>query len=232
MARISAFSREIDLIVSRHLSPEARQQHVGKAARKILKEAQATNRRVLGVVPPHKQFVDGREGAPLESVNADHGHIVFQFELIGEALRWVGEQLVIHSPVGTPPEDPHPGLYQQSHVLLADGVEVEPEAGMNIPPAEEYKFVSLVPYARKIERGQSDQAPDGVYEVVAAMAQRRFGNIAKFRFTHTEIAGGAKGGMLFAWAERNAAKVSGSAAKRRQQFIKNVRQPSIVVRPR
>ena len=233
MARISVFSREIDLIVSKHLSVEARQKRVADAARKILGEAQAINRRILGVVPPHKQFVDGREGVPLENVNTDRGVIVFKFELIGETLRWIGEQLVIHSPIGTAPKDPHPGLYARSHILLAGGVEVDVDAGEMIPQASEYRFVSLVPYARKIERGLSDQAADGVYEVVAALARRRFGNVAGIKFAFTEIVGGGggKGSMLMNWAERNASQVVGSASKQRQQLSKNVRQPSIIVTP-
>jgi len=178
MARVSVFSREIDLIVSRQLSPEAQQRKAAQYARKVLAEAQQTNKRALGIVPPHKQFVDGKVGAALESVNTDHGRIVFTFELAHEMLRWIGEQLVINSPVLT-------GRYRDSHVLLADGVEVDADG--KIPEAQTFAFVSTVPYARKIERGLSDQAPDGVYEVVAVLAQRRFGNIARIRFTYKSL---------------------------------------------
>jgi hypothetical protein len=194
MARISVFSREVDLLVSRHLSPKARQRKAAQYARKALADAQETNKRALGVVPPHRQFVDGKAGVALESVNPDHGRIVFTFELADEMLRWIGEQLVVNSPVLT-------GRYRDSHVLLADGVEVDADG--KIPPAQVYTFVNIQPYARKIERGLSDQAPDGVFEVTAALAQRRFGNIARVRFTYRALDIPAERSRAARAAERN-----------------------------
>lgn len=220
MARIGNFGRDVQLLLSNTISREARQQLAAKAARKILAEAQANNRQALGVVPPHEQFVDGRQNAPLESVNPDKGTIVFEFQLMQNVLRWIGEQLVVNSPVDT-------GRYRASHVLLADGDQVDTNSGA-IKPAQEYKFVNIVPYARKIERGLSPQAPDGVYEVVAVLANSRFGNIARIKFVYTEVVGE---GMLWDWAASNTSRVSGSAAQRRQH-AKNVRQPSILVIPR
>ncbi len=178
MARISTFARDVQLLVDKALSPQARQKLAAESARKILAGAQEQNRQALGTSPPHKTFVDTRAEAPLESVNPDHGRIVFEFELHNEMLRWIGEQLVLHSPVLT-------GQYAHSHVLLADGVEVDADG--KIPPATEYVFASTVPYARKIERGLSDQAEDGVYEVVADLARRRFGNLASIRFTYRSL---------------------------------------------
>jgi hypothetical protein len=232
MARLGNFSRDINILVSRTLSPEARQKIAAQEARRILSDAQEANARVLGAVPPHREFVDGRENAPLESVNPDHGKIVFEFSLLGDLLEWVGRMLVENSPVGGPPDsahDPHPGLYARSHILLADGVEVDVDNGMKVPSAQTYVFVNAAPYARRIERGWSDQAPDGVYDVVADMARRRFGNIASIKFTYTTIVNGK--GELWDWAARNAAK-EGSRNKIRAKFDKNVRQPSITVSPR
>lgn len=218
MARISVFSREIDLLLARHLSPQARQRAAAQYARKLLAEAQQTNQRALGAIPPHRTFVDGRAGAALESVNPDHGRIVFRFELSHEMLRWIGEQLVTHSPFLT-------GQYARSHVLLADGVEIDADG--KIPQAETYLFVNSVPYARKIERGYSDDAPEGVYEVVSALATRRFGNIANIRFTYRSLLlpyialGGRRGGK------------TASPAKRSAHYIeRETRNPAISVRLR
>jgi hypothetical protein len=55
-----------------------------------------------------------------------------------------------HSPVLT-------GRYRASHVLFADGVAVDPEKATDTA-ANEWVFISTVPYARKIERGQSSKA--------------------------------------------------------------------------
>jgi hypothetical protein len=226
MARIGNFSREVELLISRTLSPEARQKIAAREARKILAEAQAANARVLGKTPPHKEYVDGRLGAPLESVNPDMGHITFDFSLIGEMLAWIDRKLFENSPVGSPPDDPHPGLYRGSHILLADGVEIDYEPGKRVPEAQNFTFVNTVPYARKIERGHSSQAPDGVYEVVADMAKRRFGNIANIRFTFATIVGGD--GELWDWAARNASKQP-TARKQAAQYDKNVRNPAISI---
>ena len=87
-------------------------------------------------------------------------------------LRWINQQLVTHSPVLT-------GRYAKSHAWYADG---QPFDIDDVPQAREYSVLSLVPYARKIERGESRQAPDGVYEVVAALANQRFGKIGHIGF--------------------------------------------------
>jgi len=178
MARLDRFSREISAIVDEKLSPRAQQIAAARAATNILNAAQKRNAEALGAPLPYTQTVDGRRGAALDSVKIENGLIVFQFEVFRELLRWIGEQLVLNSPVLT-------GRYRDSHVLLADGVEIE--VGGKIPLAETYTFVNVVPYARRIERGLSDQAPDGVYESIAEVARRRFGNFANIRFTYRSL---------------------------------------------
>ena len=154
-------------------------------AAETIEEAKQQNKQVLGVVPPYEVYVDGREGAPLASVKPD-GIIRAEFQLVNEALAWISTQLQIHSPVLT-------GRYAKSHELFADGVETEnPNAA---PPAEEYVFLNTQPYARKIEGDQDEaaivpQAPDGVYQAVATLAQRRFGNVAKITFSYRTAIGG------------------------------------------
>lgn len=201
MARLTAFSRDLEVMVDKTLSPKARQQLIAGAAREALSDAQAQNRLALGSVPEHETFVDRRKGAALESVDPDRGEIVFAFEvstLVDEMMAEIGRLLVTNSPVLT-------GAYQRSHTLYADGVEVD-----RFDPASkasEWVFVNEVPYARKIERGASDQAPDGVYEATAAMVGRRYGNVAQIRFTYRDLIGGTRG-----------------------KAAKAARQPAIVVR--
>ena len=63
-------------------------------------------------------------------------------------------------------------------------------------------FLNTQPYARKIEgdlsrEPSSKQAPEGVYEAVATLAQRRFGNVAMIRFSYrTPIDGAIAGGRM------------------------------------
>jgi hypothetical protein len=122
---------------------------------------------------PYKTIVDGREGAPLESVKSG-GNIQFQFLNMGPALDAIWERLVFGSPIGPERGLPH---YFQVHWLIVDGAWVEiPEAAAAMPIRAQSvcQFVNARPYARKLEFGYSLQAPDGIYELVAFWAQREF----------------------------------------------------------
>jgi len=201
--RLDPIGRDFELFVSEDLGPKARSAMLAAFAAETIAEASAQNKKVLGVVPPHEIFVDGREGAPLTSVKPD-GTIRVEYELVLEALAWINTQLQLHSPVLS-------GRYAKSHELFADGVDTEnPNAA---PPAEEYVFLNIQPYARKIERGQSSQAPDGVYQAVATLAQRRFGNVAKISFSYRTAIG---------------SQIIGGKAGDRSEF----RNPAIIVRLR
>ena len=186
--RVEPIDRDVQVILREELSPQARSALLARFAREALQEAEALNRGVLGRVPPRTTFVDGREGASEDSVRPD-GTIVYEFELLSDLMVWIGEQLLRHSPY-------RGGGYRRGHTLFADGAEVP--IGAPAPAAREYIFINVVPYARKIERGASKQAPDGVYELVAGQAARRFGNIARVRFTYRtaigpSLAGGRAG---------------------------------------
>jgi len=198
--RIEPINLDIAAILKDDLSPAARREALIDFARDQLADAQETNKRAIGRIPDHETIVDGARAARIEQVKPD-GVIVFEFDLLLDLFAWIGEQLVLASPVLT-------GEYRASHAFFADGVEVEP--GAAVPEAEEYVFLSTVPYARKLENGYSDQAPDGVYQVIATLAARRFGNYGKIRFSYRSpissyvALGGRRGGKL-ASAETRAA---------------------------
>jgi hypothetical protein len=172
--RFEPFSREIDVVLARHLSPQARSAALAAYARDKLAEVQAGYRARRGTVPDHETFVDGRQGANVDSVRPD-GTIVFEFALLQGAIAEIGELLARHSPVRS-------GRYRRGHVLLADDREIAPEAApIN---ASEFVWLNVEPYARKIERGLSRRSPDGVYRMVADVAARRFANLARIRFSY------------------------------------------------
>ncbi|MBP2495385.1 hypothetical protein ABID82_002282 [Methylobacterium sp. PvP062] len=219
--RLRPLSRDLTLAVQRALAPQERQRLIASAARRVLAETQAQNARAIGRTPPHDTFVDGRAEAPLESVNPDRGEIVFRFSLATELFEWIDEQLIIHSPVGRTPKSPQ---YSKSHVFFADGEQADPAAPVS---GEVFVFLSTVPYARKIERGLSPQAPEGVYEVVAALAQRRFGNLARIRFTFRSFQEGA---IVYNVGKYELRQKFGRAAA--HDIIKrerDTRQPAIVI---
>jgi len=189
--RVEPLEQDIALVYKQDLSPEAQSATLAQFAYEQIEEAKQTNRRALGVVPAYTTWVDGREDAPLKSVKPD-GEVFTEFELLQEALAWIDQQLTMHSPVLK-------GHYQRSHEFFADNAEADPDRP---PAAQEYVFVNSVPYARKIEglrsRGettrppQSRQAPHGVYQVVAELAQRKFGNIARITYSFRTIQGGER----------------------------------------
>lgn len=197
-ARIDPINRDVDLILHEWLSPAAHQQMFAEFAEEQVGEADRTNESVLGRIPRKTITVDGRRGGILASAARE---VIVEYELVTDTLAWIGEQLVLRSPYKT-------GDYARSHQLFADGVDVP--HGSVIPPAEEYVFMNAVPYARKIEFGLSSQAPDGVYQATALMASRKFGNVARIRFSYRTVVGGVI--------------VGGKAGNR-----PSTRQPAIVV---
>lgn len=185
--KVEPIDRDVRLIIDELLSPAAQSAQFASGAGQFIAEADETNRRVLGRIPPRKTFVDGREGAALETVRPG-GVIVAEWELITDVLLWIAADLIAHSPVGrTEAGDKHPGLYKKSHTLFADATEVS--VGEQIPPASEYVFMNMLSYSRKIERGSSRQF-DRVYEGTAQRARGRFGNVAKIYFTFRGVVGG------------------------------------------
>ncbi|MCS3690950.1 hypothetical protein [Bradyrhizobium elkanii] len=190
--RITSYERSFQLILDRNLSPEARSKRVAAFAQQEIDAADAQNRTAIGNAVPKTVTVDGRQGAPLESVNPDHGTIIAEWRLIGDVLLWIYSTLLARSPVVS-------GDYQRGHTLYADGAKVDPVQ----PPmlAGEYVYSNIVPYSRKIEIGKTEsgrdfviQVPNRIYERTADDASKRFGNIAKIRFTYRDAASGAARG--------------------------------------
>ena len=180
--RFEPIAKDIEVLLG-DLQGQAASQLLAAFAQEEIDNAKKINASALGRVPPYKTFVDGKQGAPLDSVRPN-GVIVTEFELVQDVLVWIAEQLFKFSPVKS-------GLYQKSHELFADGRHVE-ALGQLIPIADEYIFVNTVPYARKIERGLSSQAPEGVYQAIAALARTRFGNITKTSYTFATLPGGER----------------------------------------
>lgn len=165
-ADLAAMAKEIG-------DPQEQAKRFARYAAEEIEEARQINRRALGKDVAYSVAVDGREGAALTSVRAN-SVVIAEWRLVEEALEWIGKALVEASPVLT-------GRYANSHVLFANGVEVRP--GEAIPAgATDFVFVNVQPYARKIERGLSHQATHGVYQTVAALAGRRFKDVAAIKY--------------------------------------------------
>ncbi len=185
--RIQPIEKTLRLITDGALSPKAQSAAVAAFARTKLREAQAQNRRVLKREPAYRQFVDNVEGRPLEQVRPD-GRIVFTFEIGADLVGFILAELQRVSPVDS-------GDYRKSHMVFADGREVEP--GANLAGAEEIVLLNPQPYSRKVELGLMRMKVDGtseVYQQATRAARRRFGNIAIINFEFRSPIGTAQRG--------------------------------------
>lgn len=216
--RVEPIDRDISIILADDLSPQARSRTLAAFAAEKFAETDTANRLVLGRVPPHRTYVDGREGSALESVRPD-GQIVREYDIVTDALMAIGEELRKASPRKT-------GRYQASHTLFADDVEVA--QGGVIPKADEYVFISSLPYSRKLERKYS------IYEDVQRTAARRFGNQARIRFSYLAVSGGrsvriSRIGPLQVKRRKNGRFMKGSHIRAGNAEERELRYPCIVV---
>lgn len=182
------------------------------------------NASALGAKVPYETFVDGVKSSNLMGVKPN-GVIVAEWDIGLELVRWVYAMLRQKAPVLK-------GVYRDSITIFADERAVAaPEDAVG---AEQVLIMSTVPYARKLEgvagkQYMSSQAPDGVFQVVAAMAKRRFSNQAKIIYTFRNIGGMTS--SLEGWAagrrETNSRRFG--AAKAKRQYDKDTRNPAILI---
>ncbi len=186
-AKVEPIEGVVDVALQAWLGPQARAGLLAEAARAIFAETDALNARAEGQPLPQQTFVDGTATESIERVHAE-GVIQRRYDLMPLVLTAIGELLWQHSPVLS-------GRYQHSHRLLADDSELAAVTGAGwtvsnlTVGAKEFVFVASTVYAPLIEPhdgrpGESRQAPDGVYQVVAAMAQDMFGELARIGFAY------------------------------------------------
>lgn len=160
--------QDIDAILDDAFSTEAISAAIAAAARQALAEGEKINSDALGFVPAHTTMVDGFSGANEDSVRPD-GEIEYTFNLMSDILSWMVDMLRQFAPVFR-------GRFKDSFELYADGLIID-ALGI-IPQAAEFVFISTAAYASKIEgenkAPESKQAPNGVFEAVATIAQHLF----------------------------------------------------------
>lgn len=224
--KVELLDQNISILISDLLSPAAQSAAFADFAQEALTDAEKTDASVLGYTPTHTTFVDGTETEDLTRVRPD-GTIVFVFDIVGDALQSIYKLLIDHAPILT-------GQYKDSIKLYADGEEIDPSG--HIPAAAQYTFLSGVAYARKIEgsdgrKPESSQAPDGVFQVVAAMAQQQFGNSAKVAFSYISPSAGG----IVDWAKTPQAQHLASRLRGGNKLLHDdwlTRVPAITVTPR
>ena len=152
-----------------------------EAVRKIaVGVAKTEHARVMRTEPRPTQFqryVDGREGAPEESLRLG-GVIVYDYPRIPLVARFALEVLYEKSPFGRP----EGGHYREQHVLHLNGV---PGAAEAWQPGDEVEIINAAPYARKIEIGAMKMVipgTDHVYAQAEQVVRRTYGELAYVSF--------------------------------------------------
>lgn len=183
--------------VGKELTAQIKAMQAGSAAlaagaRIILAQADAANREAAGAEVPRVTTVDGVATEEIGRVR-DGGRIARTYDLLPLVLTEIGRELFRQSPVLT-------GRYQHSHRLMVDGAVVSEVSSVDwIAPAlpkgaRDVSFASSTYYDVLIEPhdglpGQSRQAPEGVYHVIAVLAGALFAGLAKCAFEYRDVEG-------------------------------------------
>jgi hypothetical protein len=199
-------------------SPETIGKAFAKMAREDIARVDRENEAAAGGKLALTMRVAGAEVAAIPDFVDPAATISAQWEVANGAVAYAESLLEVAGPRRT-------GRYRKQHAIYADGVAVASVA--DVPPgAREVMIVSLVPYARKIERGAKRYSPGAVYQSVAALVAARFGNVVLVKFTFAVPEGPAP--LLDAWAAGRGS-VATSLRKRRAQIAKDRRNPAIVI---
>jgi hypothetical protein len=176
MARFSTFSRDLQLATA-DMEPSAINGALARFAKDELAKAIAAGE----ASSIYTRYVNGREGAPEESVQAP-GPIVYDFSYWQPIIAFALDFLQKRSPVLT-------GRYGSTHVVMLGSQVVNPTA--EIGAGEEVQIVNTQPYARKIEVGHMLMSmPDGVYQDALRAVRSQFGRVIDVRFRMVLIPGG------------------------------------------
>lgn len=200
-----------DLSAAPGLSEAARASAFARLAQKRILAVDSENDRLAGRDIPYSMFVDGAPAANLARVKSS-SIIIARWSLGVAVIDHIWALLQESGPFLT-------GQYRASARMYIDGVETsDPRDAQG---ARRVLFLSTVPYARKIERGEQGYSPGHVYESVAQFARARYRDAATIKFTYAEPEGPAP--ALDAWASR------ASARRSRRGGDRSLRQPAILV---
>lgn len=127
--------------------------------------------------------------------------IRYRYSYLDDVVAFALKTLRDNSPVGSG-DDPHPGLYRDSHMVFVDGVAASSATGLRA--GQIVHISNPVPYARKIEGGFT--VPGHVYEDAAQTVEGRYGNTARIEFLYMPV----RFGSIEAYANSPAGQAAGA----------------------
>lgn len=172
MPGLEFFDREIKL-ATQGLEPDQINAALAKFARRELARAISE-----GASPQYDRFVNGREGAPEESVRAP-GPITYVFTNWPLVINAAIEELKKRTPRKS-------GRYQGSFIVIVGGQIVTDYA--SIKAGAEAIIVNFQPYTRKLDAGRAAGRRHflGAYQAL----RRRFGDVFSVKNVYLNIQGG------------------------------------------
>lgn len=175
MARGLLIDRRVALRVTARCEAAARRLLIEEGRRQLARVEREAN--PTGI----ETFVDGRAGAPLESVRPD-GKLHWEFHYVREVAEAALALLRETSPVDT-------GSYQREHAVYLDGARVSDLTGIEtarrivISNTAEYARVIEIGIGRRVPWSKQPQVPkEGVYRAAERTLRRRFNNVVNARF--------------------------------------------------
>ena len=178
--KLEAFARELAVLTEGPVTGDEHRLAFARYAKQVCDEEIALQEARSGVRPVVETRVDGELGAALETVRLG-GQIRFDFKYLTEMVLFALEVLRGLAPVGS-------GRYRSRFFVLADGVEVDPQA---IPAHARGVFITNDrPYARKIQVGATGfRAYSGLFDVANKAVRSHYGNIVKTDVKFIKLSG-------------------------------------------
>lgn len=152
-------------------------------AAEVLEEEQAKGFPKSGYIT----LVDNKQNKPVTQVKPLGKIEYLRPEPITDIALETLELLIKYSPVGHGATANKTGRYKEKHAVILNGQVLTGLGSLRrainaqdqrIEQDDEIIIVNIQPYARKIERGLSQQSPSGVYKRVASIMKRKYGKIA------------------------------------------------------
>jgi hypothetical protein len=202
------FDRELSVALT-DLDPAAMQKELAAFARRSVADVIRS-----GEAPAdYEVFVNGRQGAPEESV-ALPGPIVYVFSNWKLAIETAIEQLQQRVPSRT-------GRYAASFVVLANQQVVTDYK--SIPPDGEVVIFNRQPYTRKMETG-ANKTGGRHFDRAKAAFNRRFPDVFTAQLVYLNVAGGVAPEVPYI--------LKGSAGRRKdRQAGQPITYPALVINP-
>lgn len=185
------YFRQVQVFIGKHLDPQASALAFAAEVRGRLDEMVARNE----VPGRYQHFVDGREGAPFESVRPG-GTIAASFTYNAEVLAYALAFLHRRSPTGPMPRS-GPRLYRkpfrESFWVSIAGKYIRPgELNLQHVPGGPVELIigNVQPYARKVntqrigKRQMQFNAPPYLFKDAARAINAQFGNLVRAHDVH------------------------------------------------